>query len=54
MKIITVEDMYNKSIESGSKLFPLLNLDFFFFFSENSEIFDRRFCNLYSSFFYYA
>ena len=54
MKIITVEDMYNKSIESGSKLFPLLNLDFWNDYSENSEIFDRRFCNLYSSFFYYA
>lgn len=54
MKIITVEDMYNKSIESGSKLFPLLNLDFWNGYSENSEIFDRRFCNLYSSFFYYA
>ena len=54
MKIITVEDMYNKSIESGSKLFPLLNLNFWNDYSENSEIFDRRFCNLYSSFFYYA
>ena len=54
MKIITVEDMYNKSIESGSKLFPLLNLDFWNGYSENSEIFDRRFCNLYRSFFYYA
>lgn len=54
MKIITVEDMYNKSVESGSKLFPLLNLDFWNGYSENSEIFDRRFCNLYSSFFYYA
>ena len=54
MKIITVDDMYNKSIESGSKLFPLLNLDFWNDYSENSEIFDRRFCNLYSSFFYYA
>ena len=54
MNIITVEDMYNKSVESGSKLFPLLNLDFWNDYSENSEIFDRRFCNLYSSFFYYA
>lgn len=54
MKVITIEDMYNKSIESGSKLFPLLNLDFWLYYSENSEIFDRRFCNLYSSFFYYA
>ena len=54
MNIITIEDMYNKSVESGSKLFPLLNLDFWHDYSENSEIFDRRFCNLYSSFFYYA
>ena len=53
MKIITVEDMYNKSVESGSKLFPLLNLDFWNDYSKNSEIFDRRFCNLYSSFYFY-
>ena len=53
MNIITVEDMYNKSVESGSKLFPLLNLDFWNDYSKNSEIFDRRFCNLYSSFYFY-
>ena len=53
MNIITVKDMYNKSVESGSKLFPLLNLDFWNDYSKNSEIFDRRFCNLYSSFYFY-
>ena len=41
MSVITVEDMYNKSIENGSKLFPLLNLDFWKDYSENSEIYDR-------------
>lgn len=53
MKIITVEDMYNKSVEDNSKLFPLLDFDFWNYYLEHSIMFDRRFCNLYSSFYFY-